>query len=285
MSQWISSLVLWVWMCWNSVVMFSDRLSSCCSAGVDSLRRCFEFFGELDMDFHKRFFRNLGLNDNVIKSKESLPYEDKVHELLNIWVEHKGRDASLNELLQVLLDLNQRRTAEMVKEKVVQNGYYCCQWLMLQIIKKQTVWQHLETTHGGVRFWKGFRRTIRTTWHMVNLPVSSWCLQASPLVLDSSWRNKVRFHPKHQHHSDLLSRGSPTPRSGTAARRHQLPGTHKGKGVQRRWFVGISRRKVKWGTFVWNSSSGNIRDWSWALIYFNTEQVCSSDSFYVTIVP
>lgn len=79
------------------------------------------------MDFHKRFFRGLGLNDNVIKSKESLPYEDKVHELLNIWVEQKGRDASLNELLQVLLDLNQRRTAEMVKEKVVQNGYYCCQ--------------------------------------------------------------------------------------------------------------------------------------------------------------
>lgn len=96
--------------------------SSCRSAGVDSLRRCFEFFGELDVDFHKRFFRGLGLSDNVIKGKESLPYEDKVHELLNIWVEQQGREASLDELLRVLLDLNQRRTAEMVKERAVHNG-------------------------------------------------------------------------------------------------------------------------------------------------------------------
>ncbi|XP_037833368.1 tumor necrosis factor receptor superfamily member 10A isoform X2 [Kryptolebias marmoratus] len=94
--------------------------------GVNSLKQCFDFFEELDIDYHLRFFRSLGLNDNVIKSKASLPYEDKVHELLTVWVEQKGRDASLNDLLRVLLDYNQRRTAETVKEKAVQSGFYCC---------------------------------------------------------------------------------------------------------------------------------------------------------------
>ncbi|XP_013890088.1 tumor necrosis factor receptor superfamily member 10B isoform X2 [Austrofundulus limnaeus] len=92
--------------------------------GVDSLRKCFDFFGDLNIDYHNRFFRGLSLNDNVIKSKDSLPYEDRVHELLNIWVEQEGREASLNQLLSVLLDLNQRRTAETVKERAIQTGLY-----------------------------------------------------------------------------------------------------------------------------------------------------------------
>ncbi|KAF3850420.1 hypothetical protein F7725_012192, partial [Dissostichus mawsoni] len=62
--------------------------------GDDSLRKCFQFFDELDFAFHRRFFRHLDVSDNDIKSKEHLHlYEDKIYALLNIWLEMKGRDA------------------------------------------------------------------------------------------------------------------------------------------------------------------------------------------------
>ncbi|AWP06460.1 TRAILR protein isoform 3 [Scophthalmus maximus] len=92
--------------------------------GEESLRKCFEYFEEIEFNYQKRFFRHLGINDNVIKSKDPLPYEDRIHELLNIWVEREGRDAALDDLLKALLDLNQRRTAETVKEKAIHNGHY-----------------------------------------------------------------------------------------------------------------------------------------------------------------
>ncbi len=98
--------------------------SSSLFAGDESLRECFEYFEEIDIDIHKRFFRQLGIIDNVMKSKEHFSYEDKIHELLNIWVEKKGREASLNDLLKALLDLNQRRTAETIKEKATSSGHY-----------------------------------------------------------------------------------------------------------------------------------------------------------------
>ncbi|XP_031731718.1 tumor necrosis factor receptor superfamily member 22-like isoform X2 [Anarrhichthys ocellatus] len=92
--------------------------------GEVSLRKCFEYFDEIDYSHHKRFFRRLGIVDNVIKSKDHLSYEDKIHDLLTIWVEKEGREATLNDLLRALRDLNQRRTAETVKEKAVLNGHY-----------------------------------------------------------------------------------------------------------------------------------------------------------------
>ncbi|KAM6943923.1 tumor necrosis factor receptor superfamily member 10B-like [Lycodopsis pacificus] len=92
--------------------------------GEVSLRKCFEYFEEVDYNHHKRFFRHLGIVDNVIKSKDHLSYEDKIHDLLTIWVEKEGREATLNDLLRALLTLNQRRTAETVKEKAVLNGHY-----------------------------------------------------------------------------------------------------------------------------------------------------------------
>ncbi|KAM6931436.1 hematopoietic death receptor [Xenentodon cancila] len=95
--------------------------------GEESLKRCFGFFEKLDVDQHKRFFRHLGLNDNVIKSKESLLYEDRIHELLNVWVEREGRRASLNDLLETLLNLDQRRTAEEIKNAAIDCGYYKCE--------------------------------------------------------------------------------------------------------------------------------------------------------------
>ncbi|XP_041855200.1 hematopoietic death receptor isoform X2 [Melanotaenia boesemani] len=95
--------------------------------GEESLRSCFEYFEEVDVDHHKRFFRHLDFSDNMIKSKDTLQYEDKVHELLNMWVEREGKEASLNDLLKALLDLNQRRTAERIKEKAVSHHHYVCE--------------------------------------------------------------------------------------------------------------------------------------------------------------
>nr|XP_046242139.1 hematopoietic death receptor isoform X2 [Scatophagus argus] len=95
--------------------------------GEESLRKSFEYFEEMDINFHKRFFRLIGITDNAINNKEHLPYEDKIHELLNIWMEKEGREANLNDLLKALLDLNQRRTAEIIKEKAVSNSHYFCE--------------------------------------------------------------------------------------------------------------------------------------------------------------
>ncbi|XP_029999999.1 tumor necrosis factor receptor superfamily member 10B-like [Sphaeramia orbicularis] len=92
--------------------------------GEESLRSCFEFFEDLDVNYHSRFFRLLGINDNLIKSKESLCYVDRVHDLLNVWLEKEGGDASLNDLLKALLDLNQRRTAEIIRMKAIEGCFY-----------------------------------------------------------------------------------------------------------------------------------------------------------------
>ncbi|XP_019740825.1 tumor necrosis factor receptor superfamily member 10A-like isoform X2 [Hippocampus comes] len=92
--------------------------------GEESLRRCFQYFEEVDIDYYKRFFRQLELNSNVIKSKDPLLYEDRIHELLNIWLEKEGKDASLNDLLKALLKFDQRRTAEIIKAKALKNGHY-----------------------------------------------------------------------------------------------------------------------------------------------------------------
>lgn len=79
----------------------------------------------MDIDYYRRFFRSLGLDDNVIKSKEHMQYEDRTHELLSVWMEKTGSEATINHLLKTLLELDQRRTAEIIKEKAVQNGHYC----------------------------------------------------------------------------------------------------------------------------------------------------------------
>ncbi|XP_055079990.1 hematopoietic death receptor isoform X1 [Periophthalmus magnuspinnatus] len=92
--------------------------------GHVSLKSCFEFFEELDVGLHNRFFRRLGLSDNVIKSKESLMYVDRVHELLHLWLEKRGREASLKDLWKALRDLNQNRTAETIVESAVKAGHF-----------------------------------------------------------------------------------------------------------------------------------------------------------------
>ncbi|KAM3867697.1 hematopoietic death receptor [Diretmus argenteus] len=95
--------------------------------GEESLRKSFEYFEELDVDYHKRFFRYLGISDNLIKSKDPLNHEDRLHELLNVWMEMVGKDASLNNLLKALLVLNQRLTAQNIAANAIGSGHYVCE--------------------------------------------------------------------------------------------------------------------------------------------------------------
>ncbi|KAM9744583.1 uncharacterized protein ACNS7B_011728 [Menidia menidia] len=92
--------------------------------GEESLRGCFEFLEELDVSQHRRFFRALGLSDNAVRSREELPFEDRLHELLGLWAEREGRGATLDRLLGALLSLGQRRTAERLREKALQHRLY-----------------------------------------------------------------------------------------------------------------------------------------------------------------
>uniref|UniRef100_UPI003AAB0654 hematopoietic death receptor isoform X3 n=1 Tax=Centroberyx gerrardi TaxID=166262 RepID=UPI003AAB0654 len=92
--------------------------------GSESLRKCFAYFEEMDVDYHKRFFRHLGISDNAIKSNDHVQHEDRIHGLLNIWMEKVGKDASLNDLLMALLALDQRLTAENVMAKATDGGHY-----------------------------------------------------------------------------------------------------------------------------------------------------------------
>lgn len=98
-----------------------------CFVGEESLRKCFEYFEEVDVDYLRRFFRAIGLHDNVIKSREPIYHDDRIHELLNVWMEKVGKEASLNDLLRALLTLNQRLTAENIMGKAIDNGQYECE--------------------------------------------------------------------------------------------------------------------------------------------------------------
>ncbi|XP_055079992.1 hematopoietic death receptor isoform X2 [Periophthalmus magnuspinnatus] len=111
--------------CWNLVEEGEESQFNIVPVnGHVSLKSCFEFFEELDVGLHNRFFRRLGLSDNVIKSKESLMYVDRVHELLHLWLEKRGREASLKDLWKALRDLNQNRTAETIVESAVKAGHF-----------------------------------------------------------------------------------------------------------------------------------------------------------------
>ncbi|XP_060763991.1 tumor necrosis factor receptor superfamily member 10B-like [Neoarius graeffei] len=92
----------------------------------DSLRKSFDLFGEIDMNYHNRFFRFLGLSDNIIKTTEmtcSLP-EDRVYELLKVWMEKEGMKADFNSLIEALCYLNQKLSAESIIARAIESGYF-----------------------------------------------------------------------------------------------------------------------------------------------------------------
>ncbi|CAL8262379.1 unnamed protein product [Boreogadus saida] len=90
--------------------------------GEKSLKLCFEYFHvDMDSKVHKRFFRSLDLSDNAINDANN---EDRVYELLGVWLQREGQEAKLHHLLQKLRDLDQNRTADSIVEKAIASGHY-----------------------------------------------------------------------------------------------------------------------------------------------------------------
>nr|XP_046231180.1 tumor necrosis factor receptor superfamily, member a [Scatophagus argus] len=90
-----------------------------------SLRKSFDLFDEyLDVRIHNKFFRTIGVSDNHIRIAESGAAGDKVYELLKNWMQKQGLKADINDLLQVLLSMDQRRSAESIASAALQRGYY-----------------------------------------------------------------------------------------------------------------------------------------------------------------
>ncbi|CDQ61312.1 unnamed protein product [Oncorhynchus mykiss] len=108
----------------NHICIVSLELPSYSGSGDESLKKSFELFEELDVYYHNRFFRHIGLRDNAIKSTAHLHPEDRVYELLNVWLEMVGMQADINDLIKALLYLDQKLTAENIISKAIENGYY-----------------------------------------------------------------------------------------------------------------------------------------------------------------
>ncbi|KAK9955220.1 hypothetical protein ABG768_015106 [Culter alburnus] len=90
----------------------------------DSLNKSFDLFDTLDVRYHNKFFRSIGVSDNAIKVAETQHPVDKVYDLLRVWMQKEGLRANINTLLQALLDLDQRYSAEHIASKAVERGYY-----------------------------------------------------------------------------------------------------------------------------------------------------------------
>ncbi|XP_061071914.1 tumor necrosis factor receptor superfamily member 10B-like [Conger conger] len=90
--------------------------------GDESLKKSFYIFEDcLDVKIHKRFFRAIDLSDNAIESAQA---EDKVYELLKVWMQRLGSEANINDLLDKLCALDQKLSAERIRSRVVKKGYY-----------------------------------------------------------------------------------------------------------------------------------------------------------------
>ncbi|TMS08566.1 Tumor necrosis factor receptor superfamily member 10A [Larimichthys crocea] len=90
-----------------------------------SLKKSFDLFDEyLDVRIHNKFFRMIGVSDNHIRIAENGPPGDKVYELLKNWMQRQGLKADINDLLEALLSMDQRRSAESIASAALQRGYY-----------------------------------------------------------------------------------------------------------------------------------------------------------------
>lgn len=90
-----------------------------------SLKKSFDLFDEcLDVRIHNKFFRMIGVSDNHIRIAENGAPSDKVYELLKNWMQRQGLKADINDLLEALLSMDQRRSAESIASAALQSGYY-----------------------------------------------------------------------------------------------------------------------------------------------------------------
>lgn len=90
-----------------------------------SLKKSFDLFDEyLDVRIHNKFFRMIGVSDNHIRIAENGAPGDKVYELLKNWMQRQGLKADINDLLEALLSMDQRRSAENIASAALRRGYY-----------------------------------------------------------------------------------------------------------------------------------------------------------------
>ncbi|KPP68794.1 tumor necrosis factor receptor superfamily member 10B-like, partial [Scleropages formosus] len=89
--------------------------------GQESLKKSFDLFEELDINYHNRFFRRIGLKDNEIQGADNQSPADKMYELLRLWMEKEGSKADINDLLEVLFSLDQKLSAETIIHKAITN--------------------------------------------------------------------------------------------------------------------------------------------------------------------
>ncbi|XP_066570506.1 tumor necrosis factor receptor superfamily member 10B isoform X2 [Amia ocellicauda] len=96
--------------------------------GPDTLNSALHLFsGNVECKIHKKFLRNIGVTDNAIeKAKVEHPegVEEQFYQLLRVWVQDKGLDASIDDLLNALIDLNHKRDAENIMYQAVEKKYY-----------------------------------------------------------------------------------------------------------------------------------------------------------------
>lgn len=90
-----------------------------------SLKKSFDLFDKyLDVRIHNKFFRSIGVSDNHIRMAENDAHSDKVYELLKNWMQRQGLKADINDLLDALLSMDQRRSAESIASDALQKGFY-----------------------------------------------------------------------------------------------------------------------------------------------------------------
>ncbi|KAK5852355.1 hypothetical protein PBY51_023828 [Eleginops maclovinus] len=90
-----------------------------------SLKKSFDLFDEyLDVRIHNKFFRMIGVSDNHIRISENGAPSDKVYELLKNWMQRQGLKADINDLLDALLSMDQRRSAESIASAALRRRYY-----------------------------------------------------------------------------------------------------------------------------------------------------------------
>ncbi|XP_035235267.1 hematopoietic death receptor isoform X1 [Anguilla anguilla] len=106
------------------------RENGCCRRlipvnGEDSLLKAFDIIEKnLNCIYRNRFFRLIGLSDNTINNPEFSFSGDRVYKLLKSWMEKEGLKADINDLIQALLQLDQRYSAEIVIQEVIDHGYF-----------------------------------------------------------------------------------------------------------------------------------------------------------------
>nr|XP_010296827.1 PREDICTED: tumor necrosis factor receptor superfamily member 10A-like [Balearica regulorum gibbericeps] len=119
----IAGIVVGVMAC--LAVLFMFLWVCCCRSRV--LRRSFEIFAqEVPYKDWKRYGRALDLleNDIVFAEMNDKHWQEPLYQMLSMWQNRQGLNASVNTLLGTLHEINLGGIAEDIAYKLVQRGYF-----------------------------------------------------------------------------------------------------------------------------------------------------------------